>query len=141
MNKLLLNHKARNHIRFFPMKDTVTDLPEDEGDKIRWCKDRFHTLQHSNDAKRLFLAKHKGKGYMISVWEFDGLCYLIECLRNEFKTFNTTIYITKDKSDALHIADFIEKNITQIMQDYKDQILQARDALLKETVVGETHDA
>ncbi len=139
MNKLLLNNTARNHIRIFPMEDTITDLPADEGDRIRWCQATFKRLQHSDTAKRLFLAKHKGKGYQISVWEFEGLYYIILCLRNEFKTFNDTIYINKHGEDSVNIAKFVRDNIDQIMKDYKDQITEARDALLRERlkVVGE----
>ena len=137
MNKLLLNERARNHIKMFPMKDTVSDLPSDEGDKIRWCESRFKLLQHSDNANRLFYVRHKAKGYQISVWELDGLYYLIECIRNEFKTFNTTIYITKDGNDAVNIAKFVQENIDQIMKDYKNQILEARDALLRDTVDGD----
>lgn len=133
MNKLLLNERGRNHIKFFPMKDTIADLPENESDRINWCKDKFYELQHRFDVQRLFLVKHKGKGYQISVWEMDGLYYLVQCLRNEFKTFNCTIYINKDKDDCINIAKFLENNITQIMADYKQQILEARDQLLRDT--------
>lgn len=134
MNKLLLNNSARNHIRFFPMKDTISNLPESEKDRILWCKEEFKKLQHSDTAKRLVIYKHRLKGYLISVWEMDGLYYLIVCLRNEFKTFNDTIYISKDKDDMLSIAKFLQQNVDQIMKDYKNQILEARDALVKETV-------
>ena len=141
MNKLLLNERGRNHIKFYPMKDTANDIPETDAGKIEWCKNRFHELQHSADAKRLVIYKHKGKGYLISVWELNGLYYLIECIRNEFKTFNTTIYISKEKDDSINIAKFIQENIDTIMADYKKQILDARDELVKNAVVGEAHDA
>lgn len=132
MNKLLLNNTARNHIKIFPMKDIFNDIPESEADKIHWCRAQFKHLQHSPDAKRLALYRHKGKGYQISVWELDGLYYLVQCIRNEFKTFNTVIYISKERDDTLNIAKFLQENIEQIMSDYKQQILDARDALLRE---------
>lgn len=137
MNKLLLNERARNHIRFFPMKNTFDDIPSDAGEKIKWCESKFKALQHSNDAHRLSIHKHRTKGYMVTVWEFDGLYYLVQCLRNEFKTFNTTIYISKDKQDMINIAAFIEQNIETIMSDYKQQILDARDALIKANLQNE----
>ena len=140
MNKLLLNNSARNHIRFFPMKDTVEDLPETEAERIKWCEKEFKKLERSMDAKRLVLYKHKGKGYQISVWEMDGLYYLVQCIRNEFKTFNDTIYISKEKEDMLSIAKFLKENIETIMTEYKDQILEARDELLKDAL-GEHVDA
>lgn len=147
MNKLLLNHRARNHIRFFPMKDAVNDIPSDPALQIKWCQEEFKRLQHSESADRLFLEKHRGLGYMITVWEMNGLYYLIHCLRNEFKTFNTTIYISKNKDDMLSIAKFLKDNIVQIMSDYKSQILEARDALVKAKIeeqidnTGENNDA
>lgn len=142
MNKLLLNERGRNHIRIFPTKEVSEQLniPETEADKIRWCEKCFKTLQHSNDAKRLSIYKHKGKGYLISVWELDNKYYLIQCLRNEFKTFNTTIYISNEKNDMLNIAKFLQENVDSIMKDYKNQILEARDALIKETIEGKKPD-
>lgn len=130
-NKLLLNQTARNHIRFFPMEGTIPDLPETEAERIRWCEQRFKQLQDSFEAKRLALYKNRSKGYQISVWRMDGLYYIVQCLRNEWKTFNDTIYITKDGDDAVAIAKFLHDNIEEIKADYKQQILDARDALLK----------
>lgn len=140
MNKLLLNQSARNHIKFFPMKDTIDDLPETEADRIRWCRKEYYKLQNSTDAKRLVIYKKRGN-YQISVWELDGLYYLVQCLRNEFKTYNTIIYISKYKEDMLSIAKFLQENIDQIMQDYKDQILDARDELVKSKIEEKTYDA
>ena len=141
-NKLLINERARNHIKLFPVEEGVfTDIPEDEGDKIRWCEKEYNRLRNSIDAKRLFLEKNRSKGYLVSVWEMDGRYYLIQCLRNEFKTFNTIIYISKNKDDMISIAKFLKQNVDQIMKDYKDQILAARDELLKNAasnkVIGE----
>ena len=143
MNKLLLNQSARNHIKIFPMKDTISDLPESEADRIRWCEAEFKRLQRSPDAKRLYIFKKRGN-YLISVWEMDDKYYLVQCLRNEFKTYNTIIYISKFKDDMLNIAKFLQVNIDTIMSDYKSQILDARDALLKERyeeITEETVDA
>ena len=141
MNKLLLNRRARNHIRFFPMKDTISNLPESESDRIKWCEAEFKRLERNNDAKRLVLHKNKAKGYLISVWQMDNLYYLILCLRNEFKTFNDTIYINSEREDTINIAKFLRDNVDQIMSDYKKQLLDARDELLKNAVVGEANDA
>lgn len=134
MNKLLLNHKARNHIKFEITHESLKPIlqyPDDEAERIIWCKNRFTELQNSFDANRLFLAKHKGKGYMISVWEYKGVYYIIQCLRNEFKTFNTVIFVNENLNDSLAIAKFVEQNITEIMSDYKNQLLDARAALVK----------
>lgn len=134
MNKLLLNNSARNHIKIFPLPGAGIELPESEGDRIRWCEAEFKKLRESAAAKRLFLLKHRLKGYLVSVWELDGLYYLILCLKNEFKTFNDTIYIGKEKGDMIAIAKFIQENIETIMEDYRNQILDARDALVRESL-------
>lgn len=141
LNKLMLNDRARRHIKIFPVEDDLFDnIPSDEGEKIKWCEKEFKRLQNSNDAKRLFLDKHKGKGYLVSVWSLDGRYYLIQDIRNEFKTFNSVIYITREKDDALSIAKFLRENVNQIMKDYKDQILEARAALVRDAVEGKKPD-
>lgn len=132
MNKLLLNRAGRNHIRFFPMPDTVPDIPDLEADRIRWCESRYKALERDPEAKRLCLYKNRTKGYLVSVWESGGLYYLIQCIRNEWKTFDDTIYVTKDGNDAVAIAKFVHENIETIMADYRQQILDARDQLLRD---------
>lgn len=140
-NKLLMNERARNHIKVFPVGDDVFDnIPSDAAGKIKWCESMYRELQTNVKAKRIYLDKHKGKGYLISVWELDGRYYMIQCLRNEFKTFNTTIYISREKDDMLNIARFLRDNVDQIMADYKDQLLAARDALVRDTVVAEAEE-
>ena len=131
MNKLLLADKGRNHIKIFPLYKDV-EIPTDEGDKIRWAKARFEELQNANDANRLFICKNVKKGILISVWELNGLYYLIQCIRNEFKTYNVTVYIHNEKEDSLNIAHFLRAHMYEIMEDYKNQILEARDYLLNE---------
>jgi hypothetical protein len=42
---------------------------------------------------------------MISVWVLDDYSYLIHNLRNEMKTFNTTMYINNSSDNAVN--DFI----------------------------------
>lgn len=134
MNKLLINESARNHIRFFPMKDTIPDLPSTESERILWCKNEYEKLRKSDTAKRHVIYAHRTKGYLISVWENEGRFYLIQCLRNEFKTFNVTIYISNQLNDLISIANFLKQNVDDIMRDYKDQILEARKALIEENL-------
>lgn len=132
MNKLLLNCRSRNHIRFLPAKEGMDlGIPTDDADKIKWCEDRFNQLQHRNDITRLCFYSHTKKGYLITVYEMDNLYYLVLCIRNEFRTYNTTIYIDTEKEQLIGIAKFLDKNNSQIMKDYKNQILEARDALMK----------
>lgn len=132
MNKLLLNDRGRNHIKFLPLGDIVPDLPESEADQIKWCRAEFKKLKQSMDAKRLYLHKNRSAGVLISVWEMEGRYYLILCLRNEFKTFNNTIYISKEREDCLSIAKFLKENYETIMTDYKQQIIDAKNWLLEQ---------
>ena len=71
---------------------------------------------------------------MISVWAHNDLYFLIQCIRNEFKTFNDTLYIGKTKDDMISIAKFLQENVETIMSDYKSQILEARNWMLKNNV-------
>lgn len=139
MNKLLINHSARNHIKIFPMQDAAQflNMPATEAESIAWCNNIFENLRTSKDAKELSVYGNRKSGYRISVWELGGLYYLVQCLKNEFNTFNTTIYISKEQNDMLAISKFLKENIETIMSDYKDQILDARDALLKERIHNE----
>jgi len=123
-NKILLNQKGRNHIRIFPLYKDVC-IPEDEADKIRWAQAKFEELENSSEAERLYIFKSVKKGYLVSVWQLNDLYYLVQSIRNEFSTYNSTIYITNEKNDMLAISKFLRENITTIMKDYKQQILDA----------------
>lgn len=130
MNKLLLRQNARNHIKIFPMKD-LFELPEDEGDKIRWCEEKFKLLQHSDNAVRTYLQRNNKKGYLISVWQLGELFYLVNCIRTNTQTYVTTIYITKDGLDANSIAKFLYENVSEIMNDTKQSLLDYYKTVVK----------
>lgn len=132
MNRLLMNKSVRNHIRFLPMPETIPDLPADEGDRIRWCEAEFARLQSSEDAKRLICHANRRKGYMITVWELDGMGYLCQCLRTNTGVYVSTIYVSKDLDDLVAIAKFLRDNVETAMADYKKQILEARDWLAQQ---------
>jgi hypothetical protein len=132
MNELVLNSKARHHIKLFPL-DNI-EVPKTEREQLLWAESVFKALERSHDAKRLFLYKSKKQGYMISVWAHNDLYFLIQCIRNEFKTFNDTLYIGKTKDDMISIAKFLQDNVETIMSDYKSQILEARNWMLKNNV-------
>lgn len=137
-NKLLLNNKARNHIKVLPLKDFVA--PEDEGERIKWCEKTFEDLKNSEDAKRLLLSKDRKKGILIAVWQLNDVFYLIQSMRNEFSSYNNVIYLTKNKDDATNIAKFLIQNHRTIMNDYKKQILDAKDMKIsKDDKVNESN--
>ena len=66
---------------------------------------------------------------MITVWQLEEKCYLIVSLRNEFSTYNNSIYVGTGKSqkqDFINIAKFLSGNLNSLSKDYKKQILDAR---------------
>ena len=136
MNKLLLNEKGRNHIKFFPMKDAVgsEEIPDTDKDRILWCESEYKRLRISDDAENLVTYKNRARGYLISVWQLNTRYYLIQCIRNAAGAFNDTIYISNEKDDLLSIARFLKENIETIMSDYKEQITDARNALVAEAI-------
>ena len=119
-SKLLLNERARNHIKIMPLTDVI--LPEDEGDKIRWCEEQYNLLLNSDDAKRLYYYKNVRSGILIAVWELNDLYYIIQSIRNEYKTYNNVIYIHNERNDCINIAKFLRNNMTEIMSSFKQQI-------------------
>ena len=133
MNKLLMNERKRNHIRFLFAGELPEWLPEDEGDRIRWAESEFERLRQDPSARRLSLFSNKRKGYLVSVWTLGGKTYVIQCLRTiSGETYVSTIYLGLTESDALAVAKFLRENADTIMRDYKRQILDARDALLND---------
>ena len=130
MNRLLINQHARNHIKIFPLYKGA-EIPEDEGDQIRWAKAQFEELQQSNEAERLFIYRSNKKGFLVSVWRLHDLYYIVQCIRNEFRTYNTIIYINNEKEDSINIAKFLQANAITIMKDYKQQILDAKDYIIE----------
>ena len=139
MNKILISPKARNHIRVFPMPGSCQGIPEDEGGRILWAKSEYERLAGSDRAVRLACFGGRRKGYLITAWDLDGVGYVAICIRNEFGTYNSTVYAGADPGDAKAIARFAKDNIDSLMADYKKQILDARDWLLAQPKEG--HDA
>jgi len=118
MNKIVLNSRGRNHIKFLPLNSGVV-LPDSEGDRIRWAESVYNELLYSNEAERLFVSKRKG--YLVTAWQLNGLYYLTQCIRNISGTYNTTIYINNEREDTINIAKFLRDNAINIMSDIKKQ--------------------
>lgn len=133
MNKLVLNPKARNHLKIFPFGNI--EIPASEKDQIEWCQAEYSRLETSNKATRVFILNRSHKGYMLSVWVLDNRYYLIQSLRNEFKTYNNTIYISEQENveqDFINLAKFLAKNIETIGGDYRKQILDAKKYIVED---------
>lgn len=132
MNKLVLNPKARNHFKMFPFG--IEGIPESEAEQIQWCQADYCRLETSNSAKRLFILNRSNRGYMVSVWVLNGRYYLIQSIRNEFKTYNNTIYISEQdgaEQDFINLAKFLANNIKVLGDDYRKQILDAKKYIVE----------
>ena len=129
MNKLVLNPKGRNHFKILPFGDIVNTAPTDNGELIKWGEKLYNELEYSTNAINCFRKVNSGKGYMITVWQLEEKCYLIVSLRNEFSTYNNSIYVgtgESQKQDFINIAKFLSENLNSLSKDYKKQILDAR---------------
>lgn len=127
MNKIILNKNGRNHIRIFPLKNII-ELPEDGAERIKLCQSIFVNLQQSNNAIKYAYYRHTKKGYQVSVWQLDDKIYLVNCIRDLDYNYVTTIYISDNLNDMLGIAKFLVSNIDDIMHDYKNQIIEGKEA-------------
>ena len=118
MNQLVLNPKKNNFIKVFPLKESNLEPPVDKREQILWCRELFDKLKNSSNAKRKYVYTNRFSGIMISVWVLDDYSYLIHNLRNEMKTFNTTMYINNSSENAVNdfisCAKFLVKNQEEI---------------------------
>ena len=121
MNKILLNGSARNHIKVFPMKD-IEGIPLTDKERYAWMEERYKTLQNSKKANKLYLDSNKRKGYLVGVWELDGIIYLVMSIRTAKGVFNNVIYMSKNKEDLVAIAKFLVENITEISNSFKENL-------------------
>ena len=125
-NKLLLNNNNRNHIKIMPLAKDL-EIPKEEKEQIIWCKEKFEELQNAQDLKTLWKSVNRKKGYLIALYELNNLYYIVISLRNEFNTYNNTIYIHNIEQDSLNICKFLRQNIQECMSDYKKLIIDARE--------------
>lgn len=132
MNKLVLNPKGRNHFRFLPLKNR--ELPKDEKEQIQLVESLYNDLVNKGI---VLYTKSKSGSYSVKAVQLNDNYFIVVSLSNEFKTYNNTIYETSTKNDALAISNFIGKNITTMMADYKKQILDAKDMVVRKEVKDE----
>lgn len=128
MNKILLNQKGRNHIKVMLLKDSDLEMPTDKIEQIKFCETLFANLQHDDNAIRHFYYRNVKKGYQIAVYESDSKIYLANCIRDMEHNYITTIYVSKNLNDLKNIAKMLRENIETIMDDYKNQILEGKEA-------------
>ena len=129
MNKLVLNPKARNHFKFMPSKNRA--LPESEKEQLELIESIYNNLV--NDGVVTYV-KSKAGSYSIRCVKLEPYWYIVVSLKNEFKTYNNSIYECTNETDAMAICKLIGKNITTMMNDYKQQILDAKKMVVRKEV-------
>ena len=130
MNKICLNIRGRNHWKILPATEEIK-IPDSEKEQLIWADDIVQNLL-KKDIKRHFFFTNQKYGYMIGVYEQQGYYYLIHSIKNEFKTYNNVIYINnKNLNDLISIGKMMQDNIETIMKDYKENMLELRDDIIK----------
>lgn len=120
MNKLVLEPEERHHIRFLPLK--TREIPVDEADQIRLTESIYNNLVENGE---ILYQRTKQKSHSIYSVKLNNEYFIIVCIKNEFGTYNDTIYELSNENDCIALAKFTSKNIRTIMNDYKKQILDA----------------
>lgn len=123
--KLVLEPNARNHFKVLLLG--VDNIPESEKEQILLAEKMYNELEQDNNREKLYRFSSQKKGIMISVFKSNNRGYLIQSIKNEFETYNNTVYVSDNINDLVNIAKFLRSNITDIMSDYKQQILDAKD--------------
>ena len=121
MNKLVLNPHGRNHIRFLP--DKKREIPTDEKEQIELTEKIYNDLVENGE---VLYTKTKSGSHCINSVKLNNEYFIVVSIRNEFNTYNNTIYEISNENDAVAIGKFIGKNIRRTMADYKKQILDAK---------------
>lgn len=126
MNKIILNSKASNYIKVCPLNGSGMEPPTDEKEQIDFAKDIFDKLKNASEAHKKYFYSNRAKGVQISVWLYNEHSYLVQCIRNEHNTLNTTIYINNDKdesvNDLISCAKFLRNNYANITKQFTEII-------------------
>ena len=141
-NSIRQSWKIFNNIKFHPLGKLEESAPRDKKTAAQWAESIWNHITN-DELKRHCIFQHKGKAtdkYTITVWSDDDNCYLIACIRSEFNTDSTTVYLqpkTDDNiQDFINLAKFIHKNVASItgnaIKAYKKM-----DELLQESKVRE----
>ena len=130
MNKLLLSKNGRNHIVIYPLKNCM-ELPENNAERILFCEKVFNNLQDDSGAVRHYYYCNRKRGILTAVYELDNKIYLDYCIHTADKGFyKVIIYVLPldGLNDALAISKFWSKNLSDIGNDYKEQVEEGYDA-------------
>lgn len=113
-----------------PTSDTII-VPDTEKEQLEWCDNIVQNLLKKPIIRHFFFTQQK-YGYMLCVVEYENIYYLIHSIRNEFKSYNNVIYMSdKNLEDLINIGKMIQTNIDEIMSEYKANVYELRDDILK----------
>lgn len=114
MNKLILNNKSHNFIKFYPLNNTTI-----EGDDIEWCKSQWDNLLHTATINTQY--SNKQIGYLITTLSLGSLYYLVQCLRGP-NGQTVSVYINNNKEDNESIAKFLNENLKETLINTRKQL-------------------
>ena len=135
MNKLRLNNKINNNIKFFPLGFDLD--AKNAKEEIEWAEKTWNYLLNDEKLKRhSFYSKNlKETKYIITVYSDDKYTYLIQCLRTKWNTDSTMVYMQPVSEDNINdfkaIAKFMHLNNNTLTKNYKQLLLDAKASTLK----------
>lgn len=148
MNKYLRqNWKIWNHIRFRPIGNIK--VPHDPKKMTEWAEKKWEHIVNDDSIVRHSIHNRKGKAwkekYTITVLSDIKYCYIIQVLRTEFNTDNTTVFMRKYSDEAVqdckNIAKFIHRDIGKIVDQSLADVKQFNELTAKQELANEKVEA
>ena len=109
------NWKIFNMIKFQPIDFEVPKEGSQAWSEVHWD----YLTEADLERHACYICKSKEMKYNITLWSDDEYIYLIQCIRTEYNTDSTLVYMAKNTesnlSDFMSISKFIHKNIKDII--------------------------
>ena len=128
MNKCIRqNWKIFNRIRFEPIGFDL-DFKEPVQSQI-WSENQWnHIVNDELTRLSIYSRRLPENKYTITLWNDDEYIYLVQCIRTEYNTDDTLVYIAYNNenniSDFKNIAKFIHKNILNIIKGSQSNVAE-----------------
>ena len=142
MNKLRLNNKINNNIKFYPLNFELKY--ETAKEEIEWAEKTWNHLLNDNLNRHSFYSRNlPNSKYIITVYNDEQYVYLIQCLRTKWNTDSTLVYMQPLSEDNINdfkaIAKFMHLNNNTLTKNYKELLLDAKAYTIKQSKIN--HDA
>ena len=120
------NWKIFNKIKFIPSDE----IKFDKNNSQKWSEEKWnHIISDELTRHAIYTRKDKENKYTITLWDDGEFLYLIQVIRTEFNTDDTTVYMAiysdVNLSDFKAISKFIHKNIMNIINHSKNGVIEA----------------